>query len=441
MTHFTKPTRKNDGKRVAYVNARLMDPETGLDAKGALLTEGSKIVDFGPQLFNDGKTPDGATVIDCGGHILAPGLIDLQVHFREPGQEYKETLETGSMSAAAGGVTTVVTMPNTKPVVDDITVLAFLHKRAAETSYINIRPYAAITKGLKGTELTEMAMLVEAGACGFTDDGLPVMNAQIMRQALTMGKALGVPVAQHAEDLDLSGGGCMNEGWVSTKLGLKGIPNASEAVMIARDLLLAELTGAHYHVLHVSTKEGVELVRWGKARGINVTAEVAPHHFSLTDEAVIDYRTFSKMNPPLRAEADRLALIEGLRDGTIDAIATDHAPHDTESKRVPMDVASFGIVGLETMLALSMNLVEQKQLSLREALAAMTYKAADIIHADAGRLKKGATADLVVIDPTLKWTIQNQELSSKSKNSPFDGMEVTGRATRTIVGGETVFEL
>ncbi len=441
MTQFTKPTRKNDGTRVAYTNARLIDPETGLDTKGGLLTEGNKIADFGPQLFNDGKTPDGATVIDCGGNILAPGLLDIQVHFREPGQEYKETIETGSMAAAAGGVTTVATMPNTKPVVDDITVLAFLQKRAAETGYVNIRPYAAITKGQKGEELTEMAMLVEAGACGFTDDGLPVMNAQIMRQALTMGKALGVPIAQHAEDHNLSCGGCMNEGWVATKLGLKGIPNVSEAVIVARDILLAELTGAHYHVLHISTKEAVELVRWGKAKGINVTAEVAPHHFILTDEAVIDYRTFSKMNPPLRAEKDRLALIEGLRDGTIDAIATDHAPHDTESKRVPMDVASFGIVGLETMLALSLNLVHQGHLSLREALAAMTYKAADIIHADAGRLKKGAAADLVMIDPAKKWTIQNDALSSKSKNSPFDGVEVTGRATRTIVGGETVFVL
>lgn len=441
MTQFTKPTRKNDGQRVAYVNARLIDPESGLDAKGALLTEGNRIVDFGPQLFNDGKTPDGAEVVDCGGNILAPGLLDIQVHFREPGQEYKETIETGSKAAAAGGVTTVATMPNTKPVVDDISILAFLQKRAIETGYVNIRPYAAITQGQKGEALTEMAMLVEAGACGFTDDGLPVMNAQIMRQALTMGKALGVPIAQHAEDHNLSCGGCMNEGWVATKLGLKGIPNVSEAVIVARDILLAELTGAHYHVLHISTKEAVDLVRWGKARGVKVTAEVAPHHFILNDEAVIDYRTFSKMNPPLRAESDRLALIEGLRDGTIDAIATDHAPHDTESKRVPMDVAAFGIVGLETMLALSMNLVHQGHLSLREALAAMTYKAADIIHADAGRLKKGAAADLVIIDPARQWTILNESLSSKSKNSPFDGMNVTGRALRTVVGGETVFAL
>ena len=439
MAHFTKPTRRNAGQRIAYTNARLIDPESGLDATGALLTEGSTIADFGPQLFADGSVPEGVAVVDCGGHVLCPGLLDIQVHFREPGQEYKETIETGSMAAAAGGVTTVATMPNTKPVVDDITVLAFLNKRAAETGYVNIRPYAAITKGQKGEELTEMAMLVEAGACGFTDDGLPVMNAQVMRQALTMGRALGVPIAQHAEDHNLSCGGCMNEGWVATKLGLKGIPNVSEAVIVARDILLAELTQAHYHVLHISTREAVELVRWGKAKGINVTAEVAPHHFTLTDEAVMEYRTFSKMNPPLRAEKDRLALIEGLADGTIDAIATDHAPHDAESKRVPMDVASFGIVGLETMLSLSLSLVHQGLVPLRDVLASMTYKAADIIHANAGRLKIGAPADLALIDLTHDWTVTNDTLHSKSKNSPFDGLRTKGRAVRTVVGGECVF--
>ncbi|MBN8543508.1 MAG: dihydroorotase [Alphaproteobacteria bacterium] len=437
MTSFFKPQRNlKPDHTVAYTNARLIDPESGLDEKGTLITKGSTIADFGAKV----ATPEGAEIVDCGGNVLCPGLLDIQVHFREPGQEYKETIETGSKAAAAGGVTTVATMPNTKPVVDDITVLAFLQKRAIETGYVNIRPYAAITKGQKGEELTEMAMLVEAGACGFTDDGLPVMNAQIMRQALTMGKALGVPIAQHAEDHNLSCGGCMNEGWVATKLGLKGIPNVSEAVIVARDILLAELTGGHCHVLHISTKEAVELVRWGKKKGINVTAEVAPHHFILTDEAVMDYRTFSKMNPPLRAESDRLSLIEGLKDGTIDAIATDHAPHDAESKRVPMDTASFGIVGLETMLSLSLKLYHDKHLSLRDVLATMTYKAADIIHATAGRLKKGAPADLTLIDINHEWVIKNDALHSKSKNSPFDDVKTKGRALRTVVGGETVFK-
>lgn len=439
MGQFTKPTHSKKGK-VAYINARLIDPETKLDVKGGLLTDGDKIADFGAKLFNNG-TPDGAEVVDCKGNILAPGLLDIQVHFREPGQEYKETIETGSMSAAAGGVTTVATMPNTKPVVDDITVIAFLQKRARETGYVNIRPYAAITKGQKGEELTEMAMLVEAGAVGFTDDGLPVMNAQIMRQALTIGKDLGVPIAQHAEDHNLSCGGCMNEGWVATKLGLKGIPNASESVIVARDILLAELTGGQYHVLHISTKEAVELVRQAKKKGLRVTAEAAPHHFMLTDEAVLGYRTFSKMNPPLRSEADRKAIIAGLADGTIDAIATDHAPHDTESKRVPMDVAAFGIVGLETMLPLALELYHKKTMSLRDVLAAMTYKPADIIHVASGRLKKGAVADLAIIDPDAEWVIDNDTLNSKSKNSPFDGRKVKGRAVRTVVGGETVYKI
>jgi dihydroorotase len=435
---FNRPTWNNADKKVAYKNARLIDPETGLDAKGGLLTIGNTIADIGERLFNDG-IPEGAEVVDCGGHVLCPGLLDIQVHFREPGFEYKETIETGSKSAAAGGVTTVACMPNTKPVIDDPAMVAFVHKRARETGYVNVRTYAAISKAMKGESLTEMALLVAEGAVGFTDDGLPMMNAQIMRQALTIGRELGVPIAQHAEDLNLTCGGCMNEGPVATRLGLPGIPNASEAVIVARDIILAELTGGQYHVLHISTAEAVELVRQAKKKGLRVTAEAAPHHFTLTDEAVAEYRTFSKMNPPLRAERDRQAVIAGLADGTIDAIATDHAPHDQESKRVPMEVASFGIVGLETMLPLSLNLVRQKIMPLRDVLAAMTYKAADIIHVNAGRMQKGRPADLALIDLEQRWTTLNDDLASKSKNSPFDGSALQGRAVRTVVGGEVVY--
>jgi dihydroorotase len=438
---FTRPTYSlNPGHKVAYVNARLFDPESGLDAHGGLLTAGSAIAGFGPGLFQDGAPKD-AEVVDCRGKLLTPGLLDIQVHFREPGEEYKETIETGSKSAAAGGITTVVCMPNTRPVIDDVAVLAFVHRRARETGYVNVRAYAAISKGQKGEALTEMGLLREAGAVGFTDDGLPVMNAQLMRRALTYARELGVPIAQHAEDLNLRGNGCMNEGAVSARLGLPGSPNACEAVIVARDIILAELTGGQYHVLHITTAEAVDAVRQAKKRGLRVTAEVAPHHFTLTDEAVGEYRTFCKMNPPLRAEKDRLALIEGLRDGTIDAIATDHAPHDEESKRVPMTTAAVGIVGLETMLPLSLDLYHQKLLPLRDIIAAMTYKPADIIGVNAGRLKKGAPADLTLIDMDYAWQLQPDSFVSKSQNSPFDNWKAKGRAVRTVVGGETVYEL
>jgi len=439
--HFALPThRNNPNRKVAYINARLFDAASGLDQKGALLTIGNSISDFGPMLFNDG-VPEGIEVVDCKGHLLTPGLLDIQVHFREPGQEHKETIATGSMSAAAGGVTTVVCMPNTKPVIDDIAVVAFIFRRARETSYVNVHPYAAISKGQKGLELTEMGLLMEAGAVGFTDDGLPVMNAGVMRKALAYTKEFGIPIAQHAEDLNLSCGSCMNEGVVSAHMGVAGVPNAAEAVMVERDIILTELTGGRYHVLHISTAEAIDAVRRAKKKGLRVTAEAAPHHFVLTDEAVREYRTFSKMNPPLRAEKDRLAVIEGLRDGTIDAIATDHAPHDQESKRVPLASAANGIVGLETMLPLSLSLYHNGIMPLRDVMAAMTYKPADIINVPAGRMKKGARADLTLIDLDTAWTMDPKQFASKSLNSPFDDWPTKGRAIRTVVGGDTVFTL
>lgn len=436
---FTLPTHAHKGK-VAYTNARLFDAASGLDQKGGLLTEGDRIVDFGASIFNGG-IPEGAEVVDCKGHLLSPGLLDIQVHFREPGQEHKETIATGSQSAAVGGVTTVACMPNTRPVIDDVSIVDFIHKRARETAYVNVRTYAAITKGQKGDELTEMGLLVEAGAVGFTDDGLPVMNSGVMRKALTYARELGVPVAQHAEDLNLSCGSCMNEGRVSAHLGVGGVPNAAEAIIVARDIMLAELTGGQYHVLHISTAEAVEEVRRAKKKGLRVTAEAAPHHFTLTDEAVMEYRTFSKMNPPLRAEKDRMAVIEGLADGTIDAIATDHAPHDQESKRVPLSSAAYGIVGLETMLPLSLGLYHKGIMSLKDVMAAMTYKPADIIHVKSGRLLKGARADLTLIDLDMEWTMEPDAFVSKSKNSPFDHWKTKGRAIRTVVGGECVYLL
>lgn len=440
---FTKPTHKSEaeGKKTAYINARIIDPDTGFDEMGALLVVGNKIEDYSTQLFSTGVPDNIDEIIDCGGNILCPGLLDIQVHFREPGQEYKETIETGSKSAAAGGVTTVVCQPNTDPTIDNVAIVDFVHKRGRETGYINVRTYGSVSKGLKGKELTEMGLMAEAGVVGFTDDGLPVMDSGLMRQALAYSRELKLPISQHAEDLTLSCGGCMNEGAVSAKLGVKGIPNAAEAAMVERDILLAELTGGQYHVLHISTHEAVDAVRRAKAKGLNVTAEAAPHHFTLTDEAVLEYRTFSKMNPPLRAEKDRLAIIEGLRDGTIDAIATDHAPHEQESKRVPLSQAAFGIVGMETMLPVSLTLYHKNIMPLRDLLAAMTYKPADIIHVESGRLKKGAIADLTIFDLDYKWTISPDEFVSKSKNTPYDNYDVKGRAIRTVIAGETVYEL
>ncbi len=427
--------------KVAYINARLIDPESGLDTKGALLTEGESIKDFGAKLFNDG-VPEGIAVVDCGGHVLCPGLLDIQVHFREPGQEHKETIETGSKSAAAGGITTVVCQPNTRPVLDNVPILEYLKTRARESSYINIRAYASISKNMEGKELTEMGMLKDTGiVVGFTDDGLPLMSSLLMRRALEYAGMFDMPIAQHAEDIVLSDKGCINEGKISAKLGVKGICNATEAIIVARDLLLLEMTGGRYHVLHISTRQAVELVRQAKKKGLPVTAEAAPHHFILTEDAVEDYRTFAKMNPPLRTEEDRLAIIEGLKDGTIDCIATDHAPHDQESKRRPLQEASFGIVGVETMLPLSLKLVQDTQLTLRDALGKMTWRAADIIKEPAGRLKKGARADLTLIDLDHKWIIDPEAFASKSKNSPFEGFPAKGRALRTVVGGKTVYQL
>jgi dihydroorotase len=435
--HFYKP-KQHRGKTL-YTNARIMDPASSTDMQGSLLVENGKIVDL-----SQGKgagAPEGADIVDCGGHLLTPGLIDIQVHFREPGQEYKETIETGSKSAAAGGVTSVCTMPNTKPVVDDVPVVEYILRRAHETGYCRIFPYAAVSKDMKGETLTEMGLLKKAGAVAFTDDGLPVMNAQLMRQALTYARELDLPIGQHAEDLHLSNGGCMNESPTSSRLGLRGIPNASEAVIVERDIELVKLTRGKYHVLHISTAEAIEAVRRAKADGLPVTCEAAPHHFTLTDEACEGYRTFAKMNPPLRSDKDRLAVIAGLKDGTIDAIATDHAPHDQESKRVPFQNAAFGIVGLETMLPLSLQLVHEGHLSLMDCIGKMTVQAAKILKLPAGTLAKGAAADLALIDLSREWVMDPKQFNSKSKNSPFDEWKTKGRAIRTVLGGTTVYEL
>ena len=424
--------------RTAYVNARLLDAESGLDAKGALLTEGKNIADLGAGLFADG-VPEGIEVVDCAGHCLSPGLVDMHVHLREPGHEHKETIASGGLAALAGGVTSICSMPNTDPVIDNVGLIEFVQRRAREAKGAKVFPFAAATKGLGGQQITEFGMLAEAGAVAFTDDGLPIANSQVMRRALSYAKTFDLLISQHAEDLSLSGCGCMAEGEIATRLGLDGIPEVSETVVVERDIRLVELTEGRYHVAHISTADAVDCVRRAKARGLRVTCEAAPHHFSLTDHDVGDYRTFAKMAPPLRSDANRAAIVEGLKDGTIDAIATDHAPHDQESKRLPMAHAANGIVGLETLLPLSLELYHGGHMSLLDVLKPLTVAPADLLKLPVGRLRKGAPADLLLFDADVPWVVETAKFRSMSKNSPFDGRPVQGRALRTIVDGRTLF--
>ncbi|MDN5248351.1 MAG: dihydroorotase [Wolbachia endosymbiont of Tyrophagus putrescentiae] len=430
-------TGQKEGYKIAYVNARIIDPATKLDIKGSLLTCGNKIVDFGESLP---LTSDINETIDCKGLVLMPGLVDIHVHFREPGEEHKETIYTGSKSAAAGGVTTVVCQPNTAPAIDNTVLAKYLRYRALETSHVNVEFYARITTSEK--KLTEMALLKEAGAVGFTDDGLPVMDPFIMRQALLYSSVLNVPIAQHAEDLNLSAGGAINAGKISEELGVKGILSVSESVMVSRDILLMkDIENVHYHILHVSSKDSLEAIERAKNLGLNVTCEVTPHHFTLTEDAVKEHGAIAKMNPPLRTESDRIAMIEGLKSGIIDCIATDHAPHDINSKDLPLESAAFGIVGLETLLPLSLKLYHSGHISLFDVLAKLTYKPADIIRIPRGRIQKGLVADLIIVDLDHEWEIKTEDFASKSKNSPFDGYKVKGRVMRTVVSGKTVYSM
>ena len=427
-------------KRTAYINARLLDPDSGLDAGGALLTEGALIADLGPGLFAEG-VPESIETVDCGGHCLCPGLVDMHVHLREPGHEHKETIATGGLSALAGGVTSLCSMPNTDPVIDNVGLIEFIQRRAREAKGVKVFPFAAVTKGLDGKQITEFGMLAEAGAVAFTDDGRPIADSQVMRRALSYAKTFDLLISQHAEDLSLSGHGCMAEGEAATRLGLDGIPEIAETIMVERDIRLVEHSGGCYHVAHISTAEAVDCVRRAKARGLRVTCEAAPHHFSLTDLDVGDYRTFAKMAPPLRSERNRAAIVEGLKDGTIDAIATDHAPHDQESKRLPMAHAANGIVGLETLLPLSLELYHGGHMTLLEILRRLTLAPVELLKLPVGRLRKGAPADLLLFDADVPWLVDTAKFRSMSKNSPFDGRPVQGRVLRTIVDGRTLFTL
>lgn len=417
---------------------RVVDPSQKMDAVLDVLLHEGAVAELGEGL----QAPEGAELFDASGLVVAPGLIDVHVHLREPGQEHKETILSGARAAAAGGFTAVVAMPNTDPPVDDPATVGFVAAEGRKAGAARVYPSGCITVGQAGEQLTEFGELVHAGAVCVTDDGRPVMSAAIMRLALEYAQTFDLPVAVHEEDLSLSRGGSMNEGLIATRLGLTGVPNAAEDVMIARDLMLAELTGGRLHVQHVSTRGGVELIRAARARGVRVSAEATPHHFTLTDAAVESYRTEAKMNPPLRAEADREAVRRAVADGTLDVIATDHAPHHYDEKEQAFDDAPNGIVGLETALGLAFTeLVATGLIDLATMIERMSCTPARALSLPGGTLLPGSPADVSVLDTREEWTVDPARFLSLSRNTPFRGWKLRGRAVRTVVGGRTVWEL
>lgn len=423
--------------RTGFINARLVDPASGLDTMGNLLVEDGKIADLGPMLFND-TIPDGVEIVDCRGQMLCPGLIDMRVFTGEPGAEHRETLRTASLAAAAGGVTTLIVMPNTHPVIDDVALVDFIERRARDTGIVNIHPMAALTKGLGGTEMTEIGLLKDAGAVAFTDGDRSVNDAQIMRRALSYAAHFDALIVQHAEVPELSRG-VMNESELAGRLGLAGIPAAAETIMIERDLRLLELTGGRYHVSQVSCAASVDAIARARRRGLKVTCGVSAAHLTLNENDVQSYRTFFKLSPPLRAEDDRQALVQGLAEGTIDVVVSSHDPQDAEVKRHPFAQAAFGAIGLETLLASCLSLVHNGDLPLNRLLSAMTHVPADLLGLRTGRLASGLPADLLLADIGASWIVKADALHSISKNTPFDDRRLQGRVLRTIVGGRTAY--
>jgi dihydroorotase len=419
--------------RILIKNGRVIDPANGIDGILDIYIENETIEEVGSNLDYSGADIE---QIDASGKIVAPGLVDMHCHLREPGQEYKEDIETGTQSAAMGGFTSVACMPNTDPVVDNITVVEYIKSKAASSACVNVFPIGAITKGLKGEELAEIGKLKFAGVVGISDDGRPVRSPVLMRNALEYAKTFDTPVISHCEVAELAEGS-MNEGYVSTLLGLKGISRAAEEIMVARDIILAKYTGASLHIAHVSTKGSVELIRQAKKEGVNVTCETCPHYFSLTENAVMGYNTNAKMNPPLRTEADVEAIIEGLSDDTIDAIATDHAPHHEDEKNCEFDRALNGIVGFETALSLGIEyLVKTKKLTIERLINKMSYAPARILGINKGTLSEGKNADIVIIDENKQRIIDKNSFYSKSKNTPYHGYKLSGTVEYTIVGGK-----
>lgn len=429
----------SDRRPILLTNARIVDPSRDLDFPGDLLIADGVIRDTKRGIGAAG-VPEGTEVVDCKGRIVAPGLIDMRAFVGEPGAEYRDTLATASQAAAAGGVTTIVCQPDTSPVIDDPAIVDFILRRARDTAIVHVQPMAALTKGLEGKEMTEIGLLKAAGAVAFTDGAKSVTNSQVMRRTLTYARDFDALVVHHTEDPDLVGEGVMNEGEFAVRLGLHGIPNAAEAVMLERDMRLVGLTGGRYHAASVTCRDSLEILRRAKDAGLPVSAAASINHLTLNEIDVGPYRTFFKLTPPLRAEDDRIALVEAIASGLVDIIMSDHNPQDVETKRLPFAEAAPGAVGLETMLAAGLRLVHGEHLSLMQLLAAMSTKPAELLGLPGGSLRSGAPADVIVIDPATSWVLDPADLKSKCKNTPFDEARLDGRVVRTIVAGRTAYE-
>jgi len=428
-----------DNRPTLLANARLIDPSRDLDGPGCVLIQDGVITDAGPGIGKS-HAPEGAEIVDCAGKVVAPGLIDMRAFVGEPGAGHRETFASASQAAAAGGITTIICQPDTKPVTDNSATVDFVLRRARDTAVVNIHPMAALTKGLAGDEMTEFGLLKAAGAVAFTDGAKSVTNAQVMRRALTYARDFGVLIVHHTEDPDLAGEGVMNEGELASRLGLTGAPSAAEAVMLERDMRLVALTGGRYHAASVSCVESLEILRRARDAGLAVSASASINHLALNENDIGPYKTFLKLSPPLRTEDDRAALVAALASGLIDVIMSDHNPQDVEVKRLPFAEAAPGAIGLETMLSAGLRLVHNGEIELSRLIRAMSTRPAELLGLPGGTLRKGRPADIVVIDLDTPWVLDPADLKSKCKNTPFDEARFTGRAVRTIVGGRTVFE-
>ncbi|MTI16372.1 dihydroorotase [Rhodobacteraceae bacterium RKSG542] len=428
------------GKPLVLENARIIDPATNMDEAGSLIMAGGKIIAAGREALNQGA-PEGAKVVNCNGAVVAPGLIDIGVNVGEPGAEHRETLESASQAAAAGGVTTIVTGPDCDPVIDDPALVDFILRRARDTAIVNVLPMAALTKGLKGEEMSEIGLLQEAGAVAFTNATHPVTNSQVLLRLLTYARDFDALVVHQAKDKDLAGSGVMNSGLRATWLGLGGIPKEAEFMAIERDMRLVAMANGKYHARIISCPQSAKAIRTAKEEGLNVTAGISINHLTMNENDIGPYRTFHKMSPPLRTEDDRRAMVEALADGTIDIIMSDHNPQDVETKRHPFAEAEDGALGLETMLGAGMRLVHSGDISIMKLLASMTCNPAKRLGLEAGRLARGAPADIIVFDPERPWIVEKDKIRSRSKNTPFEDETLTGRVLTTIVSGRILYEI